>query len=552
MKTCTRFLFFIFASLCLSGLDASAAQFNATSELMTYGNIPGSSTTASVSELTPLSTCYILPSLGNTGTYYLRDTYGTGDDQDWLSVDLPTLGGTAYSGLTSATGTFTTNVGLPVTAPLDLKIYIQAFTAHPLHAGTANMFQDFSNIRVLQTNSLGRWQDTCSNLPTTATHFGWTISEIGEQGKATKFFMCGGGPSLLADSSSPYATNNQAWEYDIVRDEILLIPNSMSTGRAHHTVTRLLDGRILVCGGIEGPFGSGSSHFTQVLNTAEIYDPVHRTWSGPLVMNSHRAGHTSTLIESGPDAGKVLIAGGCEGNSSHEIHESVDVLLSPLRETELFDPVTLSFVPGPDMSEWKAGASAITLDNGLIMIAGGLTLLAILLPTPAISQRIELYDPQNGDFIFGPNARMNEPRTLFNMVKLADGRVLVAGGVGGPILFVSTIADAEVYDPATAMFHEIEDIPVATGLASSTLLSNGNVMIAGGSGGTPDLPIPLKSVHIWDASQGLIGAWTSYPDLQSEHAGGMVATQEDGTVCVAGGSTASALSSTDKIETTSF
>jgi len=106
-------------------------------------------------------------------------------------------------------------------------------------------------------------------------------------------------------------------------------------------------------------------------------------------MNFRRTHHTATVIVAGRNSGQILIAG---GDSTSDFH--------PLATTELFDPVTNRFVPGPTMQTarechtatvLKAGANA-----GKILIAGGSSDSEGLAST-------ELYDPQRNAFAPGPS-----------------------------------------------------------------------------------------------------------------------------------------------------
>src|SRR5438874_879008 len=77
---------------------------------------------------------------------------------------------------------------------------------------------------------------------------------------------------------------------------------SMGTPRAFATLTRLLDGRLLVAGGYNGTF----------LSSAEIYDPVSGTWAPTGSMGSPRFHHTATRLLDG----MVLVAGGADGTTA--------------------------------------------------------------------------------------------------------------------------------------------------------------------------------------------------------------------------------------------
>ncbi len=72
----------------------------------------------------------------------------------------------------------------------------------------------------------------------------------------------------------------------------------METARAYHTATILPNGKVLIAGGGTDP--------SVPLASAELYDPVSKTFSPTGSMGTARAYHTATIL---PD-GMVLIAGG--------------------------------------------------------------------------------------------------------------------------------------------------------------------------------------------------------------------------------------------------
>ena len=74
----------------------------------------------------------------------------------------------------------------------------------------------------------------------------------------------------------------------------------MMSTRLDHTATLLPNGKVLVVGGLDASFPSNS------LASAELYDPTTRVWSPAASMTIGRARHTATLLLDG----RVLVVGG--------------------------------------------------------------------------------------------------------------------------------------------------------------------------------------------------------------------------------------------------
>jgi hypothetical protein len=124
------------------------------------------------------------------------------------------------------------------------------------------------------------------------------------------------------------------------------------------------------------------------------------------------------------------------------------------------------FTPTGSMSTARLGHSATLLDDGRVLIAGGLDRQG-----GDVLVSAEVYDPATG--AFAPTADLATPRLRPHALRLLDGRVLLVGGsVDG--------SWAETYDPQAGIFTPSQAQPdVLPG--SATLLPDGRVLLAGGA-----------------------------------------------------------------------
>jgi len=212
------------------------------------------------------------------------------------------------------------------------------------------------------------------------------------------------GKVLLLGGSGPLAQ-----EYDPSLETFRVV-GAVPSGNILATQTQLLDGTILVAGGI-GLNG-------QPVKTAFLFDPAtHRSRALPN-MGSARAGHAAARLRDG----RVLIVGGAASLD----FANLPAFLAGIQNTsELFDPKKRAFVPGPALLEKKMFHSATTLGNGEVLVAGGLSVVPVL-NVPIVSPIAQAYTPSLG--IFGL-PRLMAPRMLHGATALGNGRALLAGGL---------------------------------------------------------------------------------------------------------------------------
>ncbi len=337
------------------------------------------------------------------------------------------------------------------------------------------------------------------------------------------------------------------------------VTGSMTTPRFFHTATLLADGRVLIAGGDMIDATGGNPVLFKTLSSAEIYDPGTGTFTPTGNMTTPRGYQfTATLL---PD-GKVLIAGGGVSNPA------TGSLANPtLASAELYDPDTGTFSATGNLTTARASHTATLLNNGMVLIAGGLQLPANVflasaelydpstgiftatgnmtgtfadtatllangkvfitrddLVTPFYVSSADLYDPSIGTFTSAGYLNVNHTGPTATLV--ANGKVLIAGGDMGDGDGASAIA--ELYDPATGAFSSTGGMTVGREQDTATPLSDGSVLFAGGHN-VIDL---AASAEIYDPLAAAFSRTASMTTVRELHTATLLS---DGRVLIAGG-----------------
>jgi hypothetical protein len=238
---------------------------------------------------------------------------------------------------------------------------------------------------------------------------------------------------------------------------------SMTVPRTGQTITMLRDGRVLLTGGDQ------NAGFRSQLASAEIYDPGSGTFTATGSMSTPREGHTATILRDG----RVLVAGGSPNG------------IQTTDSAEIYDPASGTFSRTGHLHQPRVAHVAALLGTGKVLIAGG---GRGGMPGGYISyDTAETYDPATGRFttVF---AHMKSDRVGAAAVKLNDGRVLIVGGKSGRMMTsrlrniasLTPLNTAEIYDPESGTFIRTGDMGAPHYLATATLLNNGNVLVVGG------------------------------------------------------------------------
>jgi hypothetical protein len=264
--------------------------------------------------------------------------------------------------------------------------------------------------------------------------------------------------------------------------------------------TLLPDGRVLFVGGYLGNSPSGSTI---------LFDPAADVWTDGPNLKTERYGPSTISLQDG----RVLIAGG--GN-----------LLGGALSTEIYDPATGVLIAGASAAH-EHGVPGILLPDGRVVLFDANT---------------EIYDPRATTEVPGPASRADRifveaagpptDRTAHTATKLADGRVMLAGGLasrgvrGGAYSALGTV---DIYDPkagtsvATGSLLTTPQQEDVTGKLGNTalLLDDGRVLMVVvksrhhlGSGPAPG---PEWDLQTWDPATGrftLEGSVESTNDVQ--------------------------------------
>ena len=255
----------------------------------------------------------------------------------------------------------------------------------------------------------------------------------------------------------------------------------MSEERLEHTATLLVDGSVLVTGGISG---------RRDLDSAEVYDPSTGEWSFTGEMTEKRQSHKAVLLGDG----RVLVVG---------------------RSTaEIYDPSTGSWSSTSKMIAEKirwGGFSLTVLEDGRVLLTGGAVQSAgaevpggpggggFMLSHEVRMvpyTKVEIYDPSTG--AWSSVSPLLKGKKFHAATLMPDGRVLVVGD-----------REAEMYDPATNTWSSVEKMKIARfDWHTATLLGDGTILVVGGSEGADPFAynkqgaVGLTAVEIYNTATG--------------------------------------------------
>jgi hypothetical protein len=226
------------------------------------------------------------------------------------------------------------------------------------------------------------------------------------------------------------------------------------------TATPLADGRVLIAGGVEG--GKG-----RALESAEVFDPATGVFTEVAPMWSARTDHSATLLPTG----EVLLVGGRNGWAPDSAD---DPPWDPLF-AELFDPAAGVFTTADSMQTTRVRGQAVELADGSVLVLGGFgDWLQNIHEQPQDPPYAERFDAGTRHFSALPTPHAAE--TSFTATRLPDGTVLLIGGNEGG----RPVGTVRRLEPATGNLSDLGHLTTPRAGHTTTLLADGRLLVAGG------------------------------------------------------------------------
>lgn len=277
--------------------------------------------------------------------------------------------------------------------------------------------------------------------PTTGS---WTVADPSRSLIGGPLTMLGEKSVLLPNgqvllSGGFCCPSTQAQIYDPGLDQFIPIAPMLFT-QIQHTLTLLPDGTVLSAGGgTTPPSGAPNSHRAQLFipdTSSGPPDYVNGHWQEVANMNIGHFDHSAALLTVGPNAGKVLVCAGVDGQT-----------MTFTRVCELYDPTTASFSLTGSTMGWRQLGGTGNNGNAMARVQGGdLDGHVVFAGGYPSTSMVEIYDPFTGTW--SRLCDINPPRLRHTVTPMGSGELLMAGGQSSPFGGVFGLRAAQVFRPS--------------------------------------------------------------------------------------------------------
>lgn len=316
-----------------------------------------------------------------------------------LSISLTSLG-LWRSGTLDPAGNANEQYPLPLNpSQVGTAIYSQFVTL----PGTTFLVDDLSNPASFRLAMHGSEVNTVGTRNPTDTH---SVSLLGDG----RLLLAGG----MLRSTQGDAAVDSIELYDPVTQTFAASAATMQEPRARHSATVLPDGRVLLLGGVNDQIGNA-------LRTGDLYDPLTDSAVAIADMSIERSAHTATLLADG----RVLVVGGADYDNTIDLFGTAG---GAHATSELYDPASDTWAPGPALPLPLFGHAATRLADGTVLVSGGVEVTTLFgFPQPQHTANCMRFDPTGEQWLAAgalPSARAFHAQLL----PTGDTRPIAAGG----------------------------------------------------------------------------------------------------------------------------
>jgi N-acetylneuraminic acid mutarotase len=254
------------------------------------------------------------------------------------------------------------------------------------------------------------------------------------------------------------------------------------TPRVGHTAS-VVDGKIYVIGG----FGT--------LTRVDMYDPETDSWTVKADMPTGRQWLSSSVVD-----GKIYAIGGATG---------AEYLSPSVATVEMYDPATDIWTKKAEMSTARGGLATVVVDGKIFAMGGGDY-------EQGSFKKVEVYDPATDTWT--PHTEM----LMFN----GDDAVLLDGKI-----YATDGRYLQIYDPEIDSWSKVKGIPYGT--MWPTLCPLGNVLFAfGGEYLKAGKFSTIAEINVYNPATDL---WERLPEDMPIEGWLMSASEVDGKIYLIGG-----------------